>query len=97
MRSHRVKGDAKKAYVARSRRPAVRYCACGCKGELPEAKKPSQIRYFLQGHDAKLKATAKKIADTGKGRLPAIALKNLARINFLKASPLAMAAGSSAQ
>ncbi len=86
IKTHRVKGDAKKQYIARRR--GVRYCSCGCRTPLPEAKKPSQTRAFIQGHDAILKSRASKIVETGKGRLPKDALKNLTLINFLQSGPL---------
>ena len=64
-------------------------CLCGCDGPLVRQKNPRKQHFFLQGHDAKLKALALKIVrgEASSDQIPDFTRDLKSSIKFLKKMP----------
>src|ERR1035437_9460996 len=64
-------------------------CLCGCDGPLVRQKNPRKQHFFLQGHDAKLKALAIKIVrgEASSDQIPDFTRDLRSSIKFLKKFP----------
>ena len=64
-------------------------CLCGCDGPLVRQKNPRKQHFFLQGHDAKLKALALKIVrgEASADQIPDVTRDLKSSIKFLKKMP----------
>jgi hypothetical protein len=68
---------------------AAPVCLCGCDGPLVRQKNPRKQHFFLQGHDAKLKALAIKIVrgEASSDQIPDFTRDLRSSIKFLKKFP----------
>lgn len=64
-------------------------CLCGCHGPLGRQKNPRKQHFFLQGHDAKVKALALKIVrgEASSQEIPDFTRNLRGCIKFLKKMP----------
>jgi hypothetical protein len=64
-------------------------CFCSCNKPLVRQKNPRKQRFFLQGHDAKLKALAARIVkgEASKNEIPGFAKDLRSNIKFLMMMP----------